>query len=67
MKTLLAIITFGFLYSCSNQSEDDVIRTEHVEKNKNSKEIVTPNRELTMEVSGMMCVMGCGSSIRKEL
>lgn len=67
MKTLLAIITLGFLYSCSNQSENKVIRTEHVEKNESKKEIVVPNRELTMEVSGMTCVMGCGSSIRKEL
>jgi copper chaperone CopZ len=67
MKTLLAIITLGFLYACSNQPENKVIRTEHVEKNESSSDKVIPNRELTMEVSGMMCVMGCGSSIRKEL
>lgn len=28
---------------------------------------VVPDRMLTMEVEGMVCEMGCGSSIRKEL
>ncbi len=42
--------------------KDDVAQIDEVEL-----VVVEPNRLLTMELEGMVCSMGCGGSIRKEL
>jgi len=64
MKKLIFILTSSVILSaCSDQKI--------VEKTENSTEkvivAVNPNQVLTMEIDGMVCKMGCGSSIRKGL
>jgi hypothetical protein len=58
---LLIIVTF----SCSS-SEIDVHR-DQINKNKSVKLKVIPNEILVAEVVGMVCKMGCGGLIRKEM
>ena len=65
MKRLVYIAAIFFVASaCSSESE-----TENSENEEATSEVavVVPNRVLTMEVDGMVCEMGCGGSIRKEL
>ena len=58
---LLVITLFG----CS---EDAEVKTDMGKVESNTKEVkVNANRLLTMEIDGMVCQMGCGGSIRKEL
>lgn len=64
MKKLIFILTSSVILSaCSDEKI--------VEKTENSTEkvivVVNPNQVLTMEIDGMVCKMGCGSSIRKGL
>ena len=68
MKNIFLILIAGFtLLSCSESKEKKVVRTEHIVSEDNQTAKVVSNRELSMEIDGMSCVMGCGSSIRKEL
>ena len=67
MKAIFSLFIFSFLVSCSSNSDNHVVRKEHVNVEENSSENVVANRKLIMEVNGMTCVMGCGSSIRKDL
>ena len=63
MKTGI-IVAFGvmmFLYSCSS-NEETVANQEQTEV-----EQVTADKLATYDVSGMMCKMGCGGSIRKGM
>lgn len=67
MKSLSALI-IGLLViasSCAGNSEKIYLRTEKGEQAEVAK--VAANAMLTVEIKGMMCEMGCGSSIRKEL
>lgn len=51
-------------------SKDQAKTEKKTEKKKEKEEpkiAVEPNRVLTMELDGMVCSMGCGGSIRKEL
>jgi periplasmic mercuric ion binding protein len=59
-----------FLFSCSSnetKSSHSEIEKEGGKEACHSKETVTPNRLLTIEIKGMVCEMGCGSSIRGAL
>lgn len=58
MKQIIAYALLLGLFSCSDSSL----------KNENKKEqVAVSNETLVTEVEGMVCSMGCGGSIRKEL
>lgn len=59
----LSAITVISLQGCSGT---ETVQSEKVE-NVAVAEKVLPNRMLTLEIEGMVCEKGCGSSIRKEL
>ena len=75
---VIAILSMS-LVACESavtSTEDGKSLTEKKKDNKNKgnkdelaevKVVVEPNRVLTMELDGMVCSMGCGGSIRKEL
>jgi copper chaperone CopZ len=54
-----------FIASCSSEPEKIHLRTEKGEQEQAPK--VEANATLSVEIEGMMCEMGCGGSIRKEL
>lgn len=66
MKSL-SVLFIGLLVisSCSDEAEKIHLRTEKGMQEKAAK--VDANAMLTVEIKGMMCEMGCGGSIRKEL
>ena len=67
MKVILAVfVSILVLSACnSTKNENKVIRKVTVKSY--VAPIVNPDRMLTIEIEGMMCEMGCGASIRKEL
>ena len=67
MKLIATFLLFIFLFSaCSAEKNDNkVIRKVSVKSY--VAPIVHADRLLTIEIEGMMCEMGCGASIRKEL
>ena len=75
---VIAILSMSLVAceSANTSTEDGKSLTEKKKDNKNKenkdeiaevKVVVEPNRLLTMELDGMVCSMGCGGSIRKEL
>lgn len=66
MKIVLGALFFLVIMSC-NRNEKEVRIIKHVEVTDNRKNNVKPTHELQAEITGMMCEMGCGGSIRKEL
>jgi len=63
MKTFLYIFAIGFLFSCQGKNVS-------VKKKENSQQqviTVHANSQVEFEVEGMVCQMGCGGSMRKEL
>jgi mercuric ion binding protein len=67
MKLIALLFIIGLTFGCQQSSNETNQPTEKEEKTSSEKVKVTPNKMLLMEVDGMSCVMGCGSSIRKEL
>ena len=71
MKKILYVgILVSLVAACESSSEqsksnDSSAKSETLDE----KELVSviPNRKLTLEVDGMVCEMGCGGTIRKEL
>lgn len=65
---LLVFFSFGLilLNSCSSNEKPVVVRKVSHKSTFDAPKVEV-NRLLTMEIEGMMCVMGCGASIRKEL
>jgi hypothetical protein len=64
MKTVSSALLFIvslFLFSCSSTTKTKQL------KSKTKAEKVVSNEILVAEVEGMVCKMGCGGSIRKEL
>ncbi len=64
MKTVSSALLFFvslFLFSCSSTTKTKQL------KSKTKAEKVVSNEILVAEVEGMVCKMGCGGSIRKEL
>lgn len=67
-KIAFAALTFALLFSCSSSEETVKDENDAVQEEKASEQVdVVPDRILTMELKGMVCQMGCGGSIRKEL
>lgn len=66
-KVLLSTLIIASLTACSTSTE----KTEAAVESKPLPELaqvdITPNRVMTMQIDGMVCQMGCGGSIRKEL
>ena len=58
MKRLLTFALLISLFSCSDSSLKNEI---------NKEQVAVSNETLVTEVEGMVCSMGCGGSIRKEL
>jgi hypothetical protein len=69
MKTLYFILLSAMLLSCNETSEKSVPVEKSVSVSvKKSKPIfVRANCQADFTVEGMVCQMGCGGSIRKEL
>jgi len=69
------ILTVGIislsLIACTSSEptpEKGEVKGDNKELNEGESEVnVIANRSMTMEVEGMVCQMGCGGSIRKEL
>lgn len=64
-NALFGLSLVGLLAACSSSKADTVVSDKNT-----AKEIVSaliPNRMLTVDIDGMVCQMGCGGSIRKEL
>jgi hypothetical protein len=64
-SSALVFLLIIVVFSCSS-SEIDVHR-DQINKNKSVKLKVIPNEILVAEVEGMVCKMGCGGLIRKEM
>ena len=65
MKQTFAIFCLiGMLISCNSEKKKIMVRKEF---HKSKESYVNSNQILSVEISGMACVMGCGASIRKEL
>lgn len=63
MKHLIfSLMILLVISSCSSDA-----KVSNEEAQENAQVDVVPDRMLTMEIEGMVCEMGCGSSIRKEL
>ena len=66
MKHIIYIGLLGLtLTACSTGSTTEVAEKEKQEQNNPTN--VIANQVLTLEVEGMVCEMGCGGAIRKEL
>jgi copper chaperone CopZ len=63
MKTIPYIIVLGFLFACTNNSNSK----KKTETSKEVKQIIQANAQIDLDVEGMVCQMGCGGSMRKEL
>ena len=63
MKTIQYIFALCFLFSCQGSDKQE-------KKTETKKEKTIPvhaNAQLDFSVEGMVCQMGCGGSMRKEL
>jgi len=58
MKQIFTFALLLSLFSCSDSS---------LKNEDNKKQVAVSNETLVTEVEGMVCSMGCGGSIRKEL
>jgi periplasmic mercuric ion binding protein len=67
MKKIIYFLISLVVLSCNSESKKEITRKEHVKTQQDNSSKVNPNKQLTIEIDGMSCVMGCGSSIRKEL
>lgn len=71
MRKILYVGVLVSLVAACGSSSDQSKTTESSAKSEKvtEKELVSviPNRSLTLDVDGMVCEMGCGGSIRKEL
>ena len=67
MKTftfiLLSLIIFN---SCNSEPKEIIVKKERVNTTKKTQKVI-PSKCLKVKVTGMMCEMGCGGSIRTEL
>ena len=61
------LVSILFLASCTSSDSKPVRIEKHVSTVVDNCSTIEADRLLSMEVSGMSCVMGCGASIRKEL
>lgn len=67
MKIIAIFLFFGvFLSSCNNSTEVKTKAKTKAQASANNFP-VSANTKLTLGVKGMVCKMGCGGSIRKEL
>ncbi|SFT88960.1 Frog skin active peptide family signal and propeptide [Lishizhenia tianjinensis] len=69
--TLIALLGIVSLSACNNEANTEEITSEHNEvvrqEQAHDPASVDANASVNLEVEGMMCVMGCGSEIRKHL
>ena len=66
LKLVVVFGAFAVLFSCS--SEPKLLRTESINISETGPEREqNPDTDLTLEISGMTCVMGCGGSISSAL
>lgn len=66
--TILSILSLIFICACS-ESNNKQVKNAITHQNLDNKkpQEVSANRLLVAELSGMVCEMGCGGSIRKEM
>lgn len=63
MKTIPYIFAICFLFSC----QESPVQEKKAETKKEKTIPVHANAQLDFSVEGMVCQMGCGGSMRKEL
>lgn len=61
--TFFALITLLFLINCTEVKKKSAVK----KPKEANKEKVIPNSTSVLAIEGMVCKMGCGSSIRKAL
>ena len=67
MKTFIFVFLASFIFnSCNSEPKEIIVKKERGKTTKKSQKVI-PNKSLKVKVSGMMCEMGCGGSIRTEL
>ena len=65
MKRIFLFLSLGLiLIACSSEVQVD---SNQKQSEAGEVELLVPNRILTAEIEGMVCEIGCGGSIRKEL
>ncbi len=67
MKNLLMVFTVAFLSIVTSCSSDQKVEKQLASTEKEVIAKPVANKEMTIEVMGMVCEKGCGSSIRKEM
>lgn len=69
-KVLFVGILVSLVAACGSSSNEANASEKSTKSDKIAEKELTaviPNRKLTLEIDGMVCEMGCGGSIRKEL
>lgn len=70
-KILLVVGVFFIAFSCSQKANENNAKNEgemlHQQETSDNHKEVKANTAMSAEISGMSCVMACGSSIKKEL
>lgn len=66
-KVIFSTLIIASLTACSTSTEKTEVAVESKPLPQLAQVEVTPNRVMTMQIDGMVCQMGCGGSIRKEL
>ena len=67
MKKLFIFGAISLAIAACSSNDTNVADNPQKDNQEESVANVEPNRLLTMEVDGMVCQMGCGGAIRKEL
>ena len=65
MKKILYLSLSLFLVAAC--AEKDQNHEQNSEETSENNVVVTANKKLTLDIDGMVCKMGCGGAIRKEL
>lgn len=65
----ILVLTFITVLSCSEEApkNDAEVKTEQENSSENTAEAVIADEYVDLDIDGMVCKMGCGGSIRKEL
>lgn len=68
MKKIFFVSALSFaVVACSDSSTEKESTQQTINTDEKAEVAVVANKVLTMEVDGMVCKMGCGGAIRKEL
>jgi mercuric ion binding protein len=66
MKKIFGMVILSSIFIACGQPEKQVQVKNKVEKNEPEVKVIA-NKTIDLQIEGMVCEMGCGSSIRKAL